>query len=75
MTLLGACVDLAAGLPDPRQPTFVAVCAGFGAFVGGVRAASREGRDRIGRGMAEGSLVGYGAGFLVWSLVVAIDLL
>lgn len=75
MRLLDACIRLAAGLPDPGQPTFVATCAGFGAFVGGVRAMCREGRDRIGRGMAEGSLVGYGTGFLIWTLAVAIDAL
>ena len=66
---------LAAELPDPGRWSFPGLCGTLGGFVGGVRAARREGRDHIGRGIAEGSLVGFGAGLLVWACAVAMDLL
>jgi hypothetical protein len=75
MTLLYAIVGLAAELPDPGQWRFPGFCGTLGGFVSGVRAARRKGRDHIGRGIAEGSLVGFGAGFLVWMCALARNLL
>ena len=74
MSLLPEIVALASQLPDPGNPSFVPLSAGCGAFAGGVVGyAHGSAEERVRRLMADGSLIGFGTGFVAWLVVVAID--
>jgi hypothetical protein len=74
MSIVNAIVRLAAELPDPGNPSFPAICAGFGGFVGAlVGYARRRPRESTARLMTDGSVVGFGTGFVCWLVVLTID--
>jgi hypothetical protein len=71
MTLVSTFVQFAADLPDMGAPMFPGICAGYGGFVGGVIAWHR--RLPLGPLVTRGSVVGFGLGFLGWTVALAID--
>jgi drug/metabolite transporter (DMT)-like permease len=74
MSLVDAIVVLAADLPDPGNPSFMTLGAGCGGFLGGlIGHARRHPQERVRQFIAEGGLVGFGAGFVCWLIALAID--
>jgi hypothetical protein len=74
MSLLDVIVVLAAQLPDPGNPFFATLGAGCGGFAGGVVGyLRRHPEERVRRLMTDGSLIGFGTGFVCWLVALAID--
>ena len=71
MTVVDAMVLAAAELPDPGQPSFAMLCAGYGMFLAGVSAWVR--RRPLAPRVSAGSVVGFGVGSACWLVAVAID--
>jgi hypothetical protein len=74
MTLLVLIVLLTSELPDPGQPAFPNICGTFGGFAGmAIGMGRRFPWERTMKLAAQGGAVGYGIGFAIWFVVVAMD--
>jgi hypothetical protein len=74
--LLVTLVLLASELPDPGQPTFPNICGTFGGFIGmAIGIGRRVAWEQTMKLAAQVGAVGYGIGFGIWLVLVAIDLL
>ncbi len=71
MIVVDAIVQLAATLPDPGQPSFAMLCAGYGMSIGCLVAWRR--RRPIGPMVSGGSVVGFVVGSVCWLIALAID--
>jgi hypothetical protein len=71
MTALLLVVLLASELPDPGQPSFATLCAGYGMFVAGGLAWLR--RRPISPDAGAGGVAGFGIGLVAWLAALAID--
>ncbi len=74
MTPLVLVVVLTSELPEPEQPAFPSVCGTFGGFVGMAIGMGRQyAWPRTTKLAAQIGAVGYGIGFAIWVVVVAMD--